>query len=81
MDGLKSSMEKLEAYIHDMNLDEYREYKDNKEDEPFTLLNLLKSIVNGVFKLISVAVRPIGDAVDTMIVNPIMRKRYSYIQL
>ena len=81
LDGLKSSMEKLEAYIHDMNLDEYREYKDNKEDEPFTLLNLLKSIVNGVFKLISVAVRPIGDAVDTMIVNPSMRKRYSYVQL
>jgi len=59
---------------------EYKE-KDNKEDEPFTLLNLLKSIVNGVFKLISVAVRPIGDAVDTMIVNPSMRKRYSYVQL
>ena len=80
LDGIKSSMEQLEAYIHEMDLDEYKGYKDNKENEPFTLLNLLKSIVNGILLLLSTAFRPIGDIVDAVVDNSIYKEpTYVYI--
>ena len=80
LDGLKSSMENLEAYIHFMNLEDYKYYKDNKEDEPFTLLNLLKSIVGGVLRLLSLAFRPITDKIlDTM--DNVERNKPTYIYI
>lgn len=63
-----------------MDLDEYKGYKDNKENEPFTLLNLLKSIVNGILLLLSTAFRPIGDVVDAVVDNSIYKEpTYVYI--
>ncbi len=59
---------------------EYKGYKDNKENEPFTLLNLLKSIVNGILLLLSTAFRPIGDIVDAVVDNSIYKEpTYVYI--